>query len=72
MSCRKSIIVINVGINGKDMKQLVVLLLIAVAGIASISCNGKKRIKGKSSIIMSGSICPMLILIMFTSNTGRR
>ena len=43
MSCRKRIIVINVGINGKDMKQLVVLLLIAVAGIASISCNGKKK-----------------------------
>ena len=47
MSCRKSIIVINVGINGKDMKQLVVLLFIAVAGIASISCNGKKRDQGQ-------------------------
>lgn len=47
MSCRKSIIVINVGINGKDMKQLVVLLFIAVAGIASISCNGKKKDQGQ-------------------------
>lgn len=47
MSCRKSIIVINVGINGKDMKQLVVLLLIAVTGITSISCNGKKKDQGQ-------------------------
>ena len=47
MSCWKRIIVINVGINGKDMKQLVVLLLIAVAGIASTSCNGKKKDQGQ-------------------------
>ena len=37
MSCQKRIIVINVGINGNDMKQLFVLLVIAVAGITLLS-----------------------------------
>ena len=47
MSCRKRTIVMNVAINGKDMKKLVVLILIVIAGIASLSCNGKKKDQGQ-------------------------
>ena len=47
MSCQKRIIVINVGINGNDMKQLFVLLVIAVAGITLLSSKRKKNNQGQ-------------------------